>query len=300
MTLHDDYKTRFSAHLSVIETALDQQLPLNNQPESLWQAMRYGVLSGGKRIRPVLLLETTRALCGNMSMALQPALALELVHCFSLIHDDLPCMDDDDFRRGRPTLHKVYNEAMAVLAGDALLSKAFFWIMHPENSLSESVKCQLALKLAAFSGAEGLVAGQIEDMEAENGQADPEKLRRIHQGKTAALFQYATWAGGLCSGVASAETLLKLEAFGHDLGLAFQIADDLLDSTSTSQTLGKTAGKDASAGKLTYPRVFGIDGSQQILTETLTRLESVLLWLDTKMDCSAFRFLMMFVQEREF
>lgn len=238
-----------------VDAALDLLLPpAQEPPATLHAAIRHSMFAGGKRLRPILLLAACEACGGDTERALPAACAVECIHTYSLIHDDLPCMDDDDFRRGRPTCHKVYGEAVAVLAGDALQPLAF-------ELLLQSGGVALVRELAIAAGSRSLIAGQVRDLEGEGKQITFEELRTIHEGKTAALLTCCFRLGAMIAG-ASAEKLAALTAFGHALGLAFQVVDDILDCTQTSEKLGKTAGKDAAAGKSTYVSILGLGAAR--------------------------------------
>ncbi len=226
----------------------------------LHEAMRYSLDAGGKRLRPALALASCEAVGGVPEAALSVAVALELIHTYSLIHDDLPCMDDDDLRRGRPTNHRVFGEAMAVLAGDALLTRAFGCLADADR-LPPEIRIALVRDLADAAGPVGMVGGQALDLAAEGESVDADRLRGIHSRKTGALIAAACRMGGRAGG-AGPEELDRLEAFGREVGLAFQIADDILDETSTQEELGKAAGKDRTRGKATYPALLGLEESR--------------------------------------
>jgi geranylgeranyl pyrophosphate synthase len=230
--------------------------------EDLRRAMEYTLLAPGKRVRSVLVLWACEMVAGSCSHNAEiAAAAVEMVHTYSLVHDDLPAMDDDDFRRGRKTCHKAFGEATAILAGDALLTLAFEILGAGIDDAATAVK--LVVELAGAAGAAGMVAGQMEDLRAE-GMAPGEKaLRRIHTNKTAKIFGCAAVMGGICGG-ADAGQLDALRRYGLKVGLGFQIADDVLDICASSEQLGKTAGKDIKAGKATYPAVVGLDGSKRL------------------------------------
>jgi geranylgeranyl diphosphate synthase type II len=235
----------------------------------LHEAMRYSLDAGGKRLRPALCLAACEAVGGAPEAALPVAAALELVHTYSLIHDDLPCMDDDDLRRGRPTNHRVFGEALAVLAGDALLTRAF-GILAEEGRLAADVRIALVADLARSAGSLGMVGGQALDLAAEGRPVDAAALRGIHARKTGALIAAACRMGGRAGG-ASPEDLARLERFGERVGLAFQIADDLLDETATPEELGKASRKDRERGKATYPGLLGQEESRARLREAVAQ-----------------------------
>ena len=239
---------------------LDRTLPAEAGPAAtLASAMRYAVLGGGKRIRPALAMASAIAVGGERRDALPAAAALEMIHTYSLIHDDLPCMDDDDLRRGQPTVHVRYGEAIAVLAGDALHTLAFETIAGSDSPPEVRLGC--VARLAAAAGPAGMVGGQVLDMEAETRTPDARGLEAIHRGKTGALIS-ASLALGALAGGGSFRQADALAAFGRELGLVFQIVDDLLDEEQTSARLGKSAGKDRAAGKATYPAIHGIEGAR--------------------------------------
>lgn len=249
---------------SETEAALRRCIPgPATNPATLHKAMRYSLLAGGKRIRPVLCLAAADICGGDRSRALPLACAAECVHTYSLIHDDLPCMDDDDFRRGRPTNHKVFGEAMAVLAGDALLTAAFALTASAPASRRFG-PADYTAELASAAGSLNLIAGQAADIEAE-GAAKPvtlKALRAIHERKTGALIRASLALGAMSAGAAPAK-IESLRQFGRLLGLAFQVVDDILDVTQSGEILGKTAGKDARDGKATYPALLGLDGAKK-------------------------------------
>lgn len=244
-----------------VEAALDNSLPVV-YPEKIYQAMRYSLLAGGKRLRPVLCLATCEMLGGTLDMAMPTACALEMIHTMSLIHDDLPAMDNDDYRRGKLTNHKVYGEDIAILAGDGLLAYSFEYIARETQKVPAERVLQVIAKLAHAVGADGLVGGQVVDLECE-GQSDTtvETLTYIHTHKTGALLESCVVCGAILAG-ASAEQLQKLSRYAQNIGLAFQIIDDILDITATQEELGKTAGKDLQAQKATYPKLWGLEQSR--------------------------------------
>lgn len=220
------------------------------RPPRLVEAMRHGVLNGGKRLRPFLVLESASLLGGDRGAALRVGAALECLHSYSLVHDDLPAMDDDDLRRGKPTVHVAYDEATAILAGDALLTLAFDIIAAPETDLPDRAKTELVLALARAAGIGGMVGGQALDLAAEHAAPDADGIVTLQSMKTGALLRFACEAGAIIAG-SPAEERRRLRTFGELLGRAFQIADDLLDLTSDSQTMGKATGKDAARNKAT-------------------------------------------------
>ncbi len=246
-----------------VDAALERLLPPETAPpHSIHQAMRYSVFAGGKRIRPILCLESARVFDAKIEPALYPACAIEFIHTYSLIHDDLPALDNDDLRRGKPTCHKKFGEAIAILAGDALLTLAFETIGAAPTAAERRVA--MLREVAASAGTvNGMVGGQVADLEAEHTRAGPELLEYIHRSKTAALIRAAVLSGAQCAG-ANEEDVARLRRFGEKIGWAFQVTDDILDVEESSAALGKTAGKDAAQQKATYPAVFGLGKSHQI------------------------------------
>ena len=242
---------------------LRSMLPDSTGPEGrLHQAMRYGTLGGGKRLRPFLVAETARLLGGDPRRALRAGAAVELVHSYSLIHDDLPAMDDDDFRRGQPSCHVAFDEATAILAGDALLTLAFEVLADPETHADAAVRCDLVGGLARAAGAVGMVGGQMIDLASENMTSDAALISRLERMKTGALIAFSCEAGAIIA-AASVEEREMLREFGFELGLAFQIVDDLLDVEGDEAALGKTVGKDEAAGKATFVSTMGNEGARR-------------------------------------
>ena len=244
-----------------IDHALDRYLPkANTKPVTLHKAMRYSLFAGGKRLRPILCLASAEACGGKIRDALPFACALECIHTYSLVHDDLPSMDDDDFRRGRPTCHKVFGDGIAVLAGDALLTIAFEIVSTAKPAPRYDMSILLR-EIAVAAGSQKLIAGQVADLEAEGRNVKREQLRYIHENKTAAMLTSSVRVGAM-SANADAKKLRAITNFGRGLGLAFQVIDDILDVTQTSEILGKSAGKDVAAKKATYPAVIGLEKSR--------------------------------------
>jgi geranylgeranyl diphosphate synthase type II len=249
------------ARQKLIDRALDGYLPkATTKPATLHKAMRYSLFAGGKRLRPILCLAAAEACRGTLNDALPLACALECIHTYSLVHDDLPSMDNDDFRRGRPTCHKVFGEGIAVLAGDALLTLAFEIVSKAKPSRRYDV-ATLLREVSVAAGSQKLIAGQVADLEAEGKQVKRQQLQFIHKNKTAAILKTSVRLGAM-SANANAAGLSAISEFGERLGLAFQIIDDILDVTQTSEVLGKSAGKDVAAKKATYPSVIGLDKSR--------------------------------------
>ncbi len=246
-----------------VTVALDALLPRATGPETqLLSAMRYAALGPGKRIRPFMAIECGRLVDAEEQGLLRCAAAIECIHAYSLVHDDLPCMDDDDLRRGRPTVHKAYDEATAVLAGDGLLTLAFEILSHPDTNASATRRCELVTRLAAAAGARGMVGGQMIDMAAPEEHWDISIVTRMQRMKTGALIGFATEAGAILTG-AEANIRRSLDGFAHDLGLAFQITDDLLDLTGSTSETGKSTGKDARQGKATFVTILGEDEARE-------------------------------------
>jgi geranylgeranyl diphosphate synthase type II len=244
-----------------VEAALAKEMPAEStRPAVLHQAMRYSVMAGGKRLRPILCMAACEAVGGKAESAMMAGLAVEILHTYTLIHDDLPCMDDDDLRRGRPTSHIMFGEANALLAGDALLTLAFEWLAELQSP-PPYLPNQLTLELARAAGSRGVIGGQVEDLEGEGKAPDAELLDYIHRHKTAALIRASVRMGGLC-GAASPDALDALSRYGECAGLAFQIADDILNVTSTPEQLGKPVGNDEQLKKLTYVAVHGLQASR--------------------------------------
>ncbi|MFN4806362.1 MAG: polyprenyl synthetase family protein [Akkermansiaceae bacterium] len=268
--MNDDLKDYLKTLVSDVDVALDDFLPMPGEtPGAIHEAMRYTIFAGGKRLRPVLCIAAAEACGGTQATAIRAACAVELMHTYSLVHDDLPCMDDDDLRRGRPTCHKVYGEGMAVLCGDALLTESFALLAKSEPCARYKVGDMIS-ELASAGGSRKLIGGQVLDLEGEGQQLNKEQLLAIHEAKTAALLVTSLRLGAM-SANASAEQLAALSNFGYSLGLAFQVIDDILDVTQTTKSLGKTAGKDVAANKSTYPSVWGLEESR-IEAERLTRV----------------------------
>ena len=263
---------------SLTDAALDRLIPLENQhPESIHKAMRHSVFAGGKRLRPVLCMEAGRMIAGSLPKKIEElGAALEMLHTYSLIHDDLPALDNDDLRRGRPTCHKVFGDAIAILAGDALQTHAYEVLARLECPAESRVR--IIEEIARGTGTiDGMIGGQVVDLEAEQTQPTAEMLEYIHRSKTAALITASLVSGGLYAGAKDNE-VKKLRGFGQSIGLAFQIVDDVLDVTQTSEQLGKTAGKDTAAQKATYPALFGVEESlrkaDSLVNAALSELDS--------------------------
>ena len=265
----------FESDRAGIEEALDRLLPKEEaHPASIHKAMRYSVFAGGKRIRPILCLEAAAMFSDNPVAAVSTGCALEFIHTYSLIHDDLPALDNDDFRRGKPTCHKVFGDAIAILAGDALLTLAFqtlaFVPVEPQRRLNV-----LATIAQAAGTDRGMIGGQVADLEAEKKTPDVGTLEYIHRSKTAALIRASIVAGGIAGG-ATNEDVERLKCFGENIGWAFQVVDDILDVEESSAVLGKTAGKDQAQQKATYPALYGILQSRDIAADLAAKALSEL------------------------
>ena len=275
-----------------------QTLHFSDEPllQKLVEAMRYSMLGGGKRVRPTLCMEVARVFGAEPAVTLPSAAAIELIHTYSLIHDDLPAMDDDDFRRGRPTAHKKYGEAMAILAGDAFFGEALTLITVHQKGTCEQI-LEVVRELAGSTGVNGMVGGQVVDMDLTGvgPSADPEALRLIHTFKTGALIKSSARIGAILAG-ADAAGQKAVSDYALELGLCFQIVDDVLDATSTREALGKSAGSDAEQGKATFVGVYGLDGARREADESVGRALSALSILDG--DVSGLRELALFVRHR--
>jgi len=253
-----------------VDAALEKLLPAaETPPTSIHGAMRYSVFAGGKRIRPILCLEAARIFDEDVSAALHPASGIECIHTYSLIHDDLPALDNDDLRRGKPTCHKQFGEATAILAGDALLTLAFELV--GATPVDAERRVAMLTEVATAAGTvNGMVGGQMADIEAEGKRIGAKMLEYIHRSKTAALIRASVTAGALCAG-AQAKDVTRLRKFGETIGWAFQVTDDILDVEESSAALGKTAGKDIAQQKATYPALYGLSRSHEIANELATK-----------------------------
>lgn len=280
----DEFSLMLAARAATVERLLDDLLdgrPRSGEiarPARLLDAMRYGVLNGGKRLRPFLVMETAALFGGNAQAALHVSAALECVHCYSLVHDDLPAMDDDDLRRGQPTVHRAFDEATAILAGDALLTLAFDILADgPANAGLEPHQClDLVRGLARAAGIGGMAGGQALDLEAEGGTQDEAAIILLQAMKTGALIRYACEAGAIVGG-ASSDERERLAEFGSAVGLAFQLADDLLDLSASPGAMGKATGKDAAAGKATLASLNGVEWTRKQLEGLIAQAEELLL-----------------------
>lgn len=265
-----DLAKYLDARTAAVNRALDKFLPKESaRPTTIHRAMRYSLFAGGKRMRPALCLASAEACGGKIEEAMPLACAVECIHTYSLIHDDLPAMDNDDFRRGKPTNHKVFGEGIAVLAGDALLTQAFEIVAQAKGWRRYS-HARLVLELAEASGSRQLIAGQVADLEGEGKKISADDLKYIHERKTSALLCCSVRLGGMSANASEAQ-LKALTDFGYNVGLAFQIIDDILDITQTTEQLGKTAGKDTQAQKATYPSIVGLEKSRDIALQLTNR-----------------------------
>jgi len=264
-----------SRQQQLVDAELDRLVPPETTPpETIHRAMRYSLFAGGKRIRPILCMEAARAVSGEADGVAAAACSLELIHTYSLIHDDLPALDNDDYRRGKLTNHKVFGDAMAILAGDALLTLAFQVLA--KLVAPDYRKTKLIEELSTASGtAGGMIGGQVADLEGEGKQPNPELLETIHRAKTGALLRASLRMGAIYAG-AGDEQYAALSRYGEHIGLAFQIVDDILDVEESSEALGKTAGKDAAQHKITFPAVYGLEVSHRMAEEECARAHEVL------------------------
>ncbi|MBB3391380.1 farnesyl diphosphate synthase [Rhizobium sp. BK275] len=277
----ETFETRLKSSAAEIEALLDLLLSptvLSDEiarPDLLRSAMHYAVLNGGKRLRPFLVVESAALLGGNRQAALRVGAALECIHCYSLVHDDLPAMDDDDLRRGKPTVHIKFDEATAILAGDSLLTYAFDIIAAPETDLPDRSKTELVLAIARAAGLGGMAGGQVLDLAAETQTPNEAGIIRLQAMKTGALIRFACEAGAIIAG-ASGQDRERLRGFGEKIGLAFQLADDILDLTSDTQTMGKATGKDAARGKGTLVALHGMEWAEKQLRRHVEDAEELL------------------------
>jgi geranylgeranyl diphosphate synthase type II len=270
-----DFSRYWTVRQKKVDAALNRLLPsARTKPRTIHQAMRYSIFAGGKRLRPVICLAAAEVLSGKNDDAIPLACAVECIHTYSLIHDDLPSMDNDDFRRGKPTSHKVYGEGIAVLAGDALLTIAFEMAASC-RAWPRYTHADVIHELAVASGSQKLIAGQVADLEGEGKKISPAQLRYIHENKTAALIVSSIRLGAM-SANATPKQLAGLTDFGESLGLAFQVIDDILDVTQTTEKLGKSAGKDIAAQKATYPALLGLEKAKKEADRLTARARAAL------------------------
>ncbi len=262
MRVFSDLQSAIAAAARDADAALDHLLPKPEGAQSrVHEAMRYSIFAGGKRLRPFLVLASAELFGADPKGALRVAAAIEALHTYSLVHDDLPCMDDDDLRRGRPTAHRAYDEATAVLAGDALLTIAFEIICGADTHPSAETRCLLALKLAEAGGTFGMIGGQMIDMHQGEGAKDPVSVINLQQMKTGALFEFSCMAGPILGGAGPGD-VARLQGYAKRFGLAFQITDDLLDAVGSEEKTGKAVGKDKDKGKVTLISLYGVEGAR--------------------------------------
>jgi geranylgeranyl diphosphate synthase type II len=265
----DNFERLLNRMLPMVEQALKRfAWPRSNAPRRLVDAMNYSLRAGGKRLRPMLVLAGCEAVGGELEQALPVAVAFELIHTYSLIHDDLPAMDDDDLRRGMPTCHKAFDEGTAILAGDAMATYAFEVILTHVNDPAKAMAAGRDLAVAA--GIDGMVGGQMADLEGEGRRPSADELRYIHEHKTGALITGAVVCGGVMGGADPAQ-LARLRSYGKSVGLAFQVVDDILDETATAEQLGKSPGKDSASDKMTYPRLMGLEKAKKHAEELVSK-----------------------------
>ena len=287
-----DIKAYLKEKKALVDSFLDSYISSPFPPKMLHDSMAYSLSAGGKRVRPVLCLAAYEACGGRAEDIVPQAAALEFIHTYSLIHDDLPAMDNDDLRRGKPTNHKVFGDAMAILAGDALLTEAFYLLSHPFASLEKrgnggfdpkaSAQLLTVIHEVAFaSGAKGMVGGQAQDLLSENSDPDAMTLSYIHEHKTAALIAVSVRMGGILAGC-SEELLEKLDRYGEDIGLAFQVIDDILDIEGETDVIGKPKGSDEKKNKMTYPRLYGIEESRKQAKQLINNAVDALSAFDEK------------------
>lgn len=266
-----DLKGYLSEKQKLVETALDRSLPMS-YPETIFESMRYSLLAGGKRLRPILCLATAELMGGSIEQAIPTACALEMIHTMSLVHDDLPSMDNDDFRRGNLTNHKVYGDAVAILAGDGLLAYAFEYVARETKNVPIDRVLDVIVRLGRSVG--DLVSGQVVDLQSEGNPDIPfETLTFIHNHKTSALLEASVLTGAILAGASEGDRN-RLLRYAKNIGLAFQIVDDILDITATSEELGKSAGKDLTAEKATYPKLWGLDESRRQAQELVNQAKA--------------------------
>ncbi len=268
-----EFEAWIDAQLAAVESALQQWVP-EDAPAGLGIAMRYGVLDGGKRLRPLLVMAAAEAVHGEHEAALRASCAVELIHAYSLVHDDMPCMDNDVLRRGKPTVHVQYGEAQAMLAGDAMQALAFE-VLTPQSGVSSALQARLCALLARAAGHAGMAGGQAIDLASVGKQLDESSLRDMHHRKTGALLQASVLMGAAC-GETAPHAREALGRYGEAIGLAFQVIDDVLDVTQASETLGKTAGKDVGANKPTYVSVLGLDAALRHAKELRDQAQAAL------------------------
>jgi geranylgeranyl diphosphate synthase, type II len=286
MNVNPDFslKEYLNDRRTLVDRALDDYFPEDgDEPPEIFRAVRYSLMAGGKRIRPILCMAAAEAAGGKAEAVMTAACALEMIHTYSLIHDDLPAMDNDDYRRGKPTLHKVFGEAMAILAGDALLTEAFRLLSDRKRMPDMPAEriLDVGLEIAEAAGCRGMVGGQVQDIRAEGVKADLDTLHAIHRRKTGAMLRVSLRAGAILAG-AEDEALAALSDYGNRIGLAFQIADDILNVEGDPAVLGKGAGSDAARGKMTFPSLLGIEASRARAEELVLEAHASLASFDDR------------------
>jgi len=292
-----DITTYLKEKCKIVDTALDSFLPpADRYPEVIHDAMRYSVMNGGKRLRPILAIASCEAVGGDSKATLPTACAIEFIHAFSLIHDDLPALDNDDLRRGKPTNHKVFGEAMAILAGDGLLAYAFETIAKHTTGVPADVVVDVTCKVASATGMSGMIIGQVVDMISEGKKIDADTLKYMHKNKTGALITVSCVTGAMLGG-GTTEQIDALKVYGDKIGLAFQIADDILDIVGDQEKLGKPIGSDAENDKSTYPSLYGLEKSKELARQAVDEAVEALSIFDTKAD--PLREIARFIVERD-
>jgi len=286
MTKPKNLKLLMAEYQARVNAALDQCLPATTiHPARLHEAMRYTVFNGGKRIRPILTYATAQAVGSNLDHADGPACAVELIHAYSLVHDDLPAMDDDDLRRGKATCHRAFDEATAILTGDALQTQAFYILSHDKHpDASPETKIKMINILAIASGSRGMAGGQAIDLESEGQQLDIAQLENMHIHKTGALIRASVLLGALCQSKLDSVVLRNLTHYAEHIGLAFQIRDDILDIEASTETLGKSQGSDIAKNKATYPALIGLKGAKERAQELHQKALAYLETMDSNAD----------------
>jgi geranylgeranyl diphosphate synthase, type II len=280
-------KTYLNERCQFVEQAMPAFLKVSGIPDRLLEAMEYSLYAGGKRLRPILLLAALEAFGGTLEQGLPAACALEMIHTYSLIHDDLPAMDNDDFRRGKPTNHKQYDEATAILAGDGLLTHAFYVLYSlVDNGVDAASAMRLVKELAYYAGPRGMVGGQMADLLGENRKIELEELQFIHEHKTADLLMFSVRAGAILGG-ATEEQIQLVTTFGRNIGLAFQIQDDILDIYGEEEKIGKPVGSDVTNQKSTYPSLIGLENCQKELEHLIDEAKQALRQADIKEEALA-------------
>jgi geranylgeranyl diphosphate synthase type II len=291
-------ETYLAERKALIDAALERFLPrAEDGPEIIHQAVRHSLFAGGKRLRPILCVAAAEAVGGGGQDFLSCACALEMIHTYSLIHDDLPAMDNDDYRRGMPTSHRVFGEGIAILAGDALLTEAFHLLSRPEFTRDDNTEKRLQVinLIARAAGTAGMVGGQVMDLQGEGKTVALETLEDMHRRKTGAMLTVSVVSGAILAGATAAQTAV-LSRYGQDIGLAFQIADDILNITGNSDVMGKVTGSDVSRGKTTFPALMGLEASRNRLTELVERATAHLSGFDHRAE--PLRWIAKYVMER--